>query len=175
MTAFYQAVEDAVAALTDQSVDLDCDRWTTAMRCTSLRTALWVANDFSVALEYLRGRDPALGKAATPEELMAAAPLTTIAFDLPDGVDPDVLGIPLHAEQQGLNLQRFYHWHRRLKRLGLDATDTPVSFAAVRVSASRGVTGPQRLHFPNGLMLEWDGSADLALVEHLLRLSQASS
>jgi len=50
-----------------------------------------------------------------------------------------------------------------------------VSFAAVRVSAAPGVTGTQRLHFPNGLMLEWDGSADLALVEHLLRLSQASS
>jgi hypothetical protein len=85
------------------------------------------------------------------------------------------LSLKAYAEQQGLNLQRFYHWHRRLKRLGLVATDTPVSFAAVRVSASRGVTGTQRLHFPNGLMLEWDGSADLALVEQLLRLSQASS
>jgi hypothetical protein len=85
------------------------------------------------------------------------------------------LSLKTYAEQQGLNLQRFYHWHRRLKRLGLVATDTPVSFAAVRVSAAPGVTGTQRLHFPNGLMLEWDGSADLALVEHLLRLSQASS
>jgi hypothetical protein len=80
-----------------------------------------------------------------------------------------------YAEQQGLNLQRFYHWHRRLKRLGLVAMVAPVSFAAVRVSTAPGVTGSQRLHFPNGLMLEWDGSADLALVEHLLRLSQSSS
>jgi hypothetical protein len=48
-------------------------------------------------------------------------------------------------------------------------------FAAVRVSTAAGVTGSQRLHSPNGLMLEWDGAADLALVEHLLRLSQSSS
>jgi len=88
---------------------------------------------------------------------------------------PRGLSLKAYAGQQGLNLQRFYHWHRRLKRLGLVATDTLVSFAAVRVSASAGVTGTQRLHFPNGLMLEWDGSADLALVEQLLRLSQASS
>jgi hypothetical protein len=81
------------------------------------------------------------------------------------------LSLKAYAERQGLNLQRFYHWNRRLKRLGLAATDAPVSFAAVRVSAARAVTGSQRLHFPNGLMLEWDGSADLALVEHLLRLS----
>ena len=80
-----------------------------------------------------------------------------------------------YAEQQGLDLQRFYHWHRRLKRLGLVASDAPVSFAAIRVSAPAGVTGTQRLHFPNGLMLEWDGAADLALVEHLLGLSQSSS
>lgn len=82
------------------------------------------------------------------------------------------LSLKAYAEEQGLNLQRFYHWHRRLKRLGLVATDTPVSFAAIRVSAAPGVTGSQRLHFPNGLLLEWDGPADLALVEHLLRLSR---
>ncbi len=81
------------------------------------------------------------------------------------------LSLKAYAQRQGLNLQRFYQWNRRLKRLGLAATDAPVSFAAVRVSAARAVTGSQRLHFPNGLMLEWDGSADLALVEHLLRLS----
>ncbi len=51
------------------------------------------------------------------------------------------LSLKAYAEQQGLNLQRFYHWHRRLKRLGLAATDAPVSFAAVRVSAAGGVTG----------------------------------
>jgi hypothetical protein len=85
------------------------------------------------------------------------------------------LSLKAYAEQQGLNLQRFYHWHRRLKRLGLVATDAPVSFAAVRVSAAAGVAGYQRLHFPNGVMLEWDGSADLALIDHLLRLSHSSS
>lgn len=40
----------------------------------------------------------------TPDELMAAAPLTTIAFDLPDGIDPDVLGIPTDARQHGLTI-----------------------------------------------------------------------
>ena len=38
----------------------------------------------------------------TPDELMAAAPLTTITFELPDGVDPDRLRIPTDAEQRGL-------------------------------------------------------------------------
>jgi len=85
------------------------------------------------------------------------------------------LSLKAYADQQELNLQRFYHWHRRLKRLGLVATDARVNFAAVRVSAAPGVTGSQRLHFPNGLMLEWDGAVDLALVEHLLRLSHSSS
>ena len=85
------------------------------------------------------------------------------------------LSLKAYAEQQGLNLQRFYHWHRRLKQLGLVAAAAPVRFAAVRVSAAGGVAGTQRLHFPNGLMLEWDGSADLPLVEHLLRLSQPAS
>jgi len=83
------------------------------------------------------------------------------------------LSLKAYAEQQGLNLQRFYHWHRRLKRLGLVRCEQTVSFAAVRASEMRGVGGVQRLHFPNGLMLEWEGHADLALVEHLLRVSSS--
>ena len=85
------------------------------------------------------------------------------------------LSLKAYAEQQGLNLQRFYHWHRRLKRLGAVAASRPVSFAAAQIPAARPVGGIQRLHFPHGLMLEWDGSADLALVEHLLRLSHPAS
>jgi hypothetical protein len=85
------------------------------------------------------------------------------------------LSLKSYAEQQGLNPQRFYHWHRRLKELGLVAATEPVSFVAVQISQARRVGHVQRLHFPNGLTLEWDGSAHLALVEHLLRLSQAPS
>lgn len=83
------------------------------------------------------------------------------------------VSLKAYAEQQGLNLQRLYHWHRRLKRLGLVRCEQTVSFAAVRVCKMRGVGGVQRPHFPNGVMLEWEGHADLALVEHLLGVSSS--
>jgi hypothetical protein len=59
-----------------------------------------------------------------------------------------------------------------LKLLGYIGEGAAVSFAAVQVQGSRMRVGAQRLHFPNGLVLEWDGRADLSLVEQLLGLSQ---
>ncbi len=81
------------------------------------------------------------------------------------------LSLKAYAEQAGLDVQRLYQWHRRLKLRGFIADAEAVHFAAVRIGDSRSLEGAQRLHFPNGLVLEWEGSVDLALVEHLLRLS----
>lgn len=80
------------------------------------------------------------------------------------------LSLKAYAEQHGLSLQRFYHWHRRLKVLGFIDSVQTVSFTSVRVQGAPVRAGRQRLHFPNGMVLEWDGNADLALVEKLLGL-----
>ena len=82
------------------------------------------------------------------------------------------LSLKAYAEQAGLDVQRLYRWHRRLKRLGFIGGAEAVSFAPVQVQGPRKDTGGQRLHFPNGLVLEWDGDADLGLVEQLLGLSR---
>jgi len=82
------------------------------------------------------------------------------------------LSLKAYAEQAGLDLQRLYHWHRRLKLLGfIDSAET-LSFSAVRVQGPGRIAVTQRLHFPNGLVLEWDGRADPGLIEQLLSLSQ---
>ena len=82
------------------------------------------------------------------------------------------LSLKAYAEQRGIAVQRFYHWHRRLKLLGFIAGAEAVSFATVQVERSGVLTGSQRLHFPNGLVLEWEAGADLGLIERLLHLSR---
>jgi hypothetical protein len=82
------------------------------------------------------------------------------------------LSLKAYAAQQALSLQRLYHWHRRLKLLGLIDGAEAVSFAAVRVQDSPVRAGGQRLYFPNGLILEWDGIADPGWVAQLLHVLQ---
>ena len=81
------------------------------------------------------------------------------------------LSLKAYAEQAGLDVQRLYHWRRRLKAHGLLADGKVVPFARVQVCGAGGI---KRLHFPNGLILDWDGSIDLALVEQLLQLAPVS-
>ena len=82
------------------------------------------------------------------------------------------LSLKAYAEQSGLEVQRFYHWHRRLKLLGLAGGSEEVSFTAVRVQRSQPLGKMRRLRFPNGMVLEWEGATDLVLIEQLLRVSQ---
>jgi hypothetical protein len=84
------------------------------------------------------------------------------------------MSLKAYAEQQALSLQRLYHWHRRLKLLGFIDSPEAIGFAEVRIRRPGKIAGAQRLHFPNGLVLEWGGSADPGLIEQLLVLSQAS-
>ena len=79
------------------------------------------------------------------------------------------LHLKAYAEQAGLDVQRLYRWHRRLKQLGFIGGNEAVDFAAVQVRGCVQQAGRQRLHFPNGL--EWGGDADLRLVGRLLELS----
>lgn len=51
-----------------------------------------------------------------------------------------------------------------MKARGLLADGKVVAFARVQVCGAGGI---KRLHFPSGLILEWDGSIDLALTSLL--------
>jgi hypothetical protein len=84
------------------------------------------------------------------------------------------LSLKAYAEQAGLDVQRLYRWHRRLKQLGFIGGSEAVDFSAVQVRGCVQQAGRQRLHFPNGLVLEWGGDADLRLVGRLLALSGTS-
>jgi hypothetical protein len=76
-----------------------------------------------------------------------------------------------YAEQHGLDVAQFYQWHSRLKSLGLVESAPAPSFARVEVTASAAqAEASRRLTFPNGLVLEWQGAADLQLIGQLLRL-----
>ena len=81
----------------------------------------------------------------------------------------------VYAEQRGLNVSQLYSWHSRLKTQGLLGELEPAGFVQVQSSCRaesppREPGGTQRLSFPNGLTLEWQGTADVRLIAQLLRL-----
>ncbi|PLY11930.1 MAG: hypothetical protein C0631_18480 [Sedimenticola sp.] len=75
------------------------------------------------------------------------------------------LGLTLkgYAEQEGLTVSVFYGWSKRFKR---EASATS-RFTRVEI----GTTGPAdyRLRLPNGLVLEWSGTADTAQLARLVK------
>ena len=82
------------------------------------------------------------------------------------------LSVKAYAEQAGLEVRRLYQWRRRLRARGVLADEGKVvRFARVEVCAAGGVSASRRLHFPNGLILDWEGNVELELIEQLLRLA----
>jgi len=79
------------------------------------------------------------------------------------------LSLRAYADEAGVKLHRLYFWSSRRKALA-DAQGGPGLFARVEVAepARHRPPGAQRLHLPNGAVLEWEGGADLALIDHLL-------
>jgi hypothetical protein len=77
------------------------------------------------------------------------------------------LSLRAYAEQVGLEVRRLYECTRRLR--GGARADRSGGPGFVPVHPVEAV-GRQRLHFPGGLVLEWSGAADLALIERLCRL-----
>ena len=87
-----------------------------------------------------------------------------------------------YAEAQGLGLSTLSSWQARLKAEGLLGEESARMFVRVEPSAPVAVAAPsqapapdtganqRRLMFPNGLVLEWQGAADLRLIGQLLRL-----
>lgn len=64
-----RVVEEAVNALAGAGEPLSFARWAHGLRCTALRAALWVVDDLSVALNYLRLRQTRLSDSGSPSEL----------------------------------------------------------------------------------------------------------
>ncbi len=87
-----------------------------------------------------------------------------------------------YAEAHGLGLSTLYSWQARLKAEGLLGEASARTFVRVEPAAPAAVAAPSqapapatgadrhRLLFPNGLVLEWQGAADLRLIGQLLRL-----
>lgn len=79
-----------------------------------------------------------------------------------------------YAEAHGLGLSTLYSWQARFKAEGLLGDESARTFVRVEPSAPVPTPGPgsgaHRLAFPNGLVLEWQGAADLRLIGQLLRL-----
>ena len=90
-----------------------------------------------------------------------------------------------YAEAHGLGLSTLYSWQARLKAEGLLGDEPAPTFVRVEPPAPAAVAAPSqaptsdtaaeqcRLLFPNGLVLEWQGAADLRLIGQLLRLEDA--
>ena len=79
------------------------------------------------------------------------------------------LSLRAYADEAGVKLHRLYFWSSRRKAVS-EAQDGSGLFARVEVAEPRRhrSLGAQRLHLPNGAVLEWEGGADLVLIDHLL-------
>ena len=78
------------------------------------------------------------------------------------------LSLKAYAERSGVSLHRLYFWSaRRRAQAGEGGSGL---FARVEVADRRRPLGgaSQRLHLPSGVVLEWEGPADLALIDRLL-------
>ena len=78
------------------------------------------------------------------------------------------LSLRAYAEQAGVKLHRLYFWSSRRKAV-VQRRGGAGLFARVEVAEPAGRwPATQRLHLPSGVVLEWEGAADLALIDHLL-------
>ncbi len=79
------------------------------------------------------------------------------------------LSLREYAEQAGVKLHRLYFWSSR-RKAATEVRGERGRFARVEIAepARRWPPGAQRLHLPSGAVLEWEGVADLALIDHLL-------
>jgi hypothetical protein len=79
------------------------------------------------------------------------------------------LSLRQYAEHARVKLHRLYFWSSRRKAV-TEARGEAGLFARVEVAepARHRPPGAQRLHLASGAVLEWEGAADLALIDHLL-------
>jgi hypothetical protein len=78
------------------------------------------------------------------------------------------LSLRAYAEQAGVKLHWLYFWSSRRKAV-VQRRGEAGRFARVEVVEPAGRwAATRRLHLPSGAVLEWEGAADLALIDHLL-------
>lgn len=79
------------------------------------------------------------------------------------------LSLREYAEQSGVKLHRLYFWSSR-RKAATEVRGERGRFARVEMvePPRHRLPGTQRLHLPSGAVLEWEGVADLALIDHLL-------
>jgi hypothetical protein len=80
------------------------------------------------------------------------------------------VSLKAYAERSGLSLHRLYFWSaRRRAQAGAGEAGSGLFARAEVVDRCRPLGGAsQRLHLPGGAVLEWEGPADLALIDRLL-------
>jgi len=78
------------------------------------------------------------------------------------------VSLKAYAERSGVSLHRLYFWSAR-RRVQAGEVESGL-FARVEVAdRCRPLGGAsRRLHLPSGAVLEWEGPADLALIDRLL-------
>jgi hypothetical protein len=77
----------------------------------------------------------------------------------------------VYAKANGLIVTTLYYWNKRLRALGLLPEDqATVSFAEVEVTAPPRPGGGCQLHFPNGVVMQWEVAPQGAQLEQVLLL-----
>jgi hypothetical protein len=77
----------------------------------------------------------------------------------------------VYAKANGLIVMTLYYWNKRLRALGLLAEDqAAVSFTEVEVTAAARCAGGCQLHFPNGVVMQWEVPPQGAQLEQVLQM-----
>jgi hypothetical protein len=77
----------------------------------------------------------------------------------------------VYAKANGLTVTTLYYWNKRLRALGLLAEDqAAVSFTEVEVTAAARCAGGCQLHFPNGVVMQWEVPPQGAQLEQVLQM-----
>jgi hypothetical protein len=78
------------------------------------------------------------------------------------------VSLKAYAERSGVSLHRLYFWSAQ-RRAQAGEVESGLFARIEVVDRCRPLGGTsQRLHLPSGAALEWEGAADLALIDRLL-------
>ncbi len=77
----------------------------------------------------------------------------------------------VYAKANGLIVTTLYYWNKRLRALGVLAEDQArVSFTEIEVAAPARPAGGCCVHFPNGVVMQWDVPPHGAELEQVVQM-----
>ncbi|MEN8129608.1 MAG: hypothetical protein ABFS45_05310 [Pseudomonadota bacterium] len=77
----------------------------------------------------------------------------------------------VYAKANGLIVTTLYYWNKRLRALGVLPEDqATVSFTAVKIAEPPRPAGGCRVHFPNGVVMQWDEPPQGAELEQVMQM-----